>query len=600
MAATPVAPPTNVKFGTVRGRFIVGINDGPDAGSEPDFIPASGEITFTPSVPYVPNPGAPGGPVTMIKTEITAVLDSEGYLCTRNPDGTAGSRDVLLVATDDPGMLVQDWTWNVGYALRPAGNVPLILQSHGISVPAGEVTDLTTTIKVPSTPGYGVPQAEAAALRAEKLVETMTADSITASVQAAEAALAAALEGLTGGDSIKVGGAGPSDGWWFDNGSAESVTAPAPTFSDQDGTAADTYTIPAATGVQYRVGGVERSAGTYPGSGSVTVTAHALPGYVLMGTASWSFTFSTSAAPVAVTPTAPTASDTADTYTIPSMTGVEYLVGGVVKAAGTYSVGDVDATVTVTARAQAGYTLTGQSSWTLTFTKTPPAPIPSGEYNPAVMADGPALYLPLDDPAGTTSPRVLGAYAAFNTFSLVGGAAFGGAGVGDGATALSKPTATSGFTSNEPEVMRSASSALLSGVTTWSMEFLMAGMSTAAPSAGSGPIAGFNQAKIEMNADGTATGPSGLKATSAGAGALSARQHVAYTWDGTTARLYVNGVEVGSSTTARPAFTAKNKLFLESAGGWAVSGGRFAGFAIYEKALTPARVLAHAKAAGLA
>ncbi|MFZ2517053.1 MAG: glycoside hydrolase domain-containing protein [Candidatus Lutibacillus vidarii] len=56
-----------------------------------------------------------------------------------------------------------------------------------------------------------------------------------------------------------------------------------------------------------------------------------------------------------------------DTYTIPSVTGVDYLVGGLVKSAGTYAgVG----TVLVTARAKTGYVLTGPASWTLSFTST--------------------------------------------------------------------------------------------------------------------------------------------------------------------------------------------------------------------------------------
>lgn len=72
-----------------------------------------------------------------------------------------------------------------------------------------------------------------------------------------------------------------------------------------------------------------------------------------------------------VTATAPTSDDSTNTYTIPSKAGVDYYVGGSLKAAGTYSVGDVATTVSVSAQAQSGYSLTGTSSWTLTFTKTP-------------------------------------------------------------------------------------------------------------------------------------------------------------------------------------------------------------------------------------
>ena len=39
------------------------------------------------------------------------------------------------------------------------------------------------------------------------------------------------------------------------------------------------------------MGGVVTAAGTYPGRGSVTVTAGAKPGYVLAGTTTWTFQF---------------------------------------------------------------------------------------------------------------------------------------------------------------------------------------------------------------------------------------------------------------------------------------------------------------------
>ncbi|WP_460455335.1 beta strand repeat-containing protein [Arthrobacter bambusae] len=75
---------------------------------------------------------------------------------------------------------------------------------------------------------------------------------------------------------------------------------PAPVvFTDKDGTQNDTYTVPATTGVDYLVGGKIIAAGTYPGTGTVTVTAQAQKGYALASgaTATWSATFSTGTAP---------------------------------------------------------------------------------------------------------------------------------------------------------------------------------------------------------------------------------------------------------------------------------------------------------------
>jgi hypothetical protein len=57
-----------------------------------------------------------------------------------------------------------------------------------------------------------------------------------------------------------------------------------------------------------------------------------------------------------------------DTYTIPQVSGIEYLVNNAVVAAGTYSTNGA-LTIAVTARAIAGYELTGgSSSWNLEFT----------------------------------------------------------------------------------------------------------------------------------------------------------------------------------------------------------------------------------------
>lgn len=155
------------------------------------------------------------------------------------------------------------------------------------------------------------------------------------------------------------------------------VTATAPTSSDPTGSGSDTYTIPSTTGVEYRIGGVAKASGTYSTSGasSVVVTAVGTVGYQLIGTSSWTLNFETAGTPV--TATTPTSNDSvgfeSDTYTIPSKTGVEYRVGGIAKAAGTYST-EGASSVTVTAVATSGYDLTGASSWVLSFNITIPEP----------------------------------------------------------------------------------------------------------------------------------------------------------------------------------------------------------------------------------
>ncbi|QOR69822.1 discoidin domain-containing protein [Ruania alkalisoli] len=73
------------------------------------------------------------------------------------------------------------------------------------------------------------------------------------------------------------------------------VTPAAVTFDDQDGAAADTYTVPDVTGVDYLVDDAVLTPGIHPGTGTVTVTAVAQDCFALAGgaTTEWSHEFST-------------------------------------------------------------------------------------------------------------------------------------------------------------------------------------------------------------------------------------------------------------------------------------------------------------------
>src|SRR5699024_10488449 len=124
------------------------------------------------------------------------------------------------------------------------------------------------------------------------------------------------------------------------------VTPEDVTFTDEPGTENDTFTVPEVEGVQYLVDGEVIDAGTHPGQGLVTVTAEAEEGYVLAegATTEWSHEFSTdgedpptrrlrvSSEPVEVTPEDVTFTDEPgtenDTFTVPEVEGVQYLVDG--------------------------------------------------------------------------------------------------------------------------------------------------------------------------------------------------------------------------------------------------------------------------------
>lgn len=179
------------------------------------------------------------------------------------------------------------------------------------------------------------------------------------------------------------------------------VTAAAPTFTDMPGTANDKLVIPNATGVDYEVNGVVTAAGTYPGTGDVTVQAVAQTGYALDPEAAsvWNFSFSTAAEAIAVTPAAPTFTDVSgtenDVIVIPETTGVNYLIGGEVATAGEHA---ASGRVTVVAEAQPGYVLAAGATteWTKVFspavdavvtTAVPPKPVVTASLNVITIPD---------------------------------------------------------------------------------------------------------------------------------------------------------------------------------------------------------------------
>lgn len=192
--------PVNVQTGMVVGRYIVDVIDGADVNLDPDAQPVQGRIVFTSSVPYLPNPTAAPDPVTIMRAPIVGVLDTDGYLCTPYP-GTVEPqyRGVRLIATDDPDIAVTDWTWDVTYLFEPVNGHKLAIPAHGFALPSGGTVDLTKVAKVPSSPGYSLPQAEAAALRAEEAALTSAqdaADALAAALRSEQAA-AATDQGIT-------------------------------------------------------------------------------------------------------------------------------------------------------------------------------------------------------------------------------------------------------------------------------------------------------------------------------------------------------------------------------------------------------------------
>ena len=215
-----MALPSNVSTGTVTGQFVVAVADGSDSDYDPDTYPVGGTVTFTPSVPYLPDPS---GGVTILASAITGIFDGDGYLCTPDPDNSkvAGRRGVQLIATDDPDLSVTGWTWKVSYAFAPLNKVALPqVPPHDILVPSGGTVDLTSAVKVPSSTGVGLDQVTI--IRAEALQAAADADA-SADLAGARATDAAGFASASAGSASAAAATSadfqaqannPASSWW--------------------------------------------------------------------------------------------------------------------------------------------------------------------------------------------------------------------------------------------------------------------------------------------------------------------------------------------------------------------------------------------------
>ncbi len=222
----------------------------------------------------------------------------------------------------------------------------------------------------------------------------------------------------------------------------QQVTAAPPSFSGDDACSGSaptqaSYTVPTATGVDYLVNGVKTPAGTYSAvdGSTVTIAAQAQTGFALTGVTTFVHTFA--ATPNCLTPAAAAApsfveavcsgfAPTQATYTIPSTTGVDYLVTGVKTAAGTYNAVD-GSTVTIAAQAQSGFSLTGTTTFTHTFAAmpictTPVATVPP-TYTESLCTSGATTQPTYTIPAvAGIDYFVNGVKTAAGTYNALGGA----------------------------------------------------------------------------------------------------------------------------------------------------------------------------------
>ena len=216
-----------------------------------------------------------------------------------------------------------------------------------------------------------------------------------------------------------------------------------------------------------------------------------------------------------------------------------------------------------------------------------------GAYAAEVMADNPFCYFPLDDASGTQVDAMGNV-----TPSSVSGVTFGAAGIGDGATAMSMTAAA-----NSGVALPAAS---FNGTTSFTVEVLAkaTNMTTPAYSVrmnGSGTALGFlfhHDASAVITATTDATWPNWVGSSYTETVPTSVH-HWALTYDGSTARVFRDGVHILSEAQTWTPGNPMSPMWIDDVSSSESFNGTLAGFAFHKSALTGARILAHAQAAGL-
>ena len=195
-----MAWPEDLGHGTFTGRFGWMDADGVDEGAEPDITAASGgTVEIAPSVTTVRYTGT-AGPLSLVARRAVGVIDDEGYLCTKNTDGSAGPRGMSFPATDNNALTPTGWTYRVTVKL-PGG---ITLPAFNTALATGAVVDLATAIPVDASPGVVQVVDETIAVRAE--------DAAARAEAAADGIGEAIAEELASGDYMGPPGERGADG----------------------------------------------------------------------------------------------------------------------------------------------------------------------------------------------------------------------------------------------------------------------------------------------------------------------------------------------------------------------------------------------------
>jgi hypothetical protein len=216
-------------------------------------------------------------------------------------------------------------------------------------------------------------------------------------------------------------------------------------------------------------------------------------------------------------------------------------------------------------------------------------------YRTAVLADSPYCYFPLDD--ASTPTDVMGVV----TTDQVVGVTLGVAGIGDGATAASFDGGAVGGGIRIPNT----SLPDMGTMNTWTVEIIAKATDNAAQRALFGRESQHLLRHTNAPVYNAFTGSGGW-ANQIQAGYSEAAQTATHHWAlvctiGGNSSLYRDGVEVLTEITNGAPAAVNSAMYIGGRVGTdRVFLGSLAGFAYYTTALSPARILAHAQAAGVA
>ena len=179
------ALPLGVATGTVAGRLTRAAAPGTIGEPIPDA-----RVTLTPEFGIAAAPHATP-PALILPDPVHCTTDDTGLLLDER-----GNPGVELVATDAPGLEPAAWTWRVIVYSPTTGR-----QSWSILVPAGQTTDLSTAVHVPSDTGQAILEWQAVrddALAARDAAQGH-ADDAHEAAQAAQLAASMTVQATLGG-----------------------------------------------------------------------------------------------------------------------------------------------------------------------------------------------------------------------------------------------------------------------------------------------------------------------------------------------------------------------------------------------------------------